>query len=63
MSTQAAPAAIRRAGGDMASHTLRLPSLRYVGRVVLLAAAYYGAAKVGQTLRYTASVSAMWPPA
>ena len=31
--------------------------------VVLLAAAYYGAAKVGQTLRYTASVSAIWPPA
>jgi signal transduction histidine kinase len=30
---------------------------------VLLAAAYYGAAKVGQTLRYTASVSAIWPPA
>jgi signal transduction histidine kinase len=38
-------------------------SLRYAGGVVLLAAAYYGAAKVGQTLRYTASVSAMWPPA
>jgi signal transduction histidine kinase len=37
--------------------------LRYVGGVVLLAAAYYGAAKVGQTLRYTASVSAIWPPA
>jgi signal transduction histidine kinase len=34
-----------------------------VGRVVLIAAAYYGAAKVGQTLRYTASVSAIWPPA
>jgi signal transduction histidine kinase len=30
--------------------------------VVLLTAAYYGAAKVGQTLRYTASVSAIWPP-
>jgi signal transduction histidine kinase len=37
--------------------------LRYAGGVVLLAAAYYGAAKVGQTLRYTASVSAIWPPA
>jgi signal transduction histidine kinase len=34
-----------------------------VGGVLLLAAAYYGAAKVGQTLRYTASVSAIWPPA
>jgi signal transduction histidine kinase len=31
--------------------------------VVLIAAAYYGAAKLGQTLRYTASVSAIWPPA
>ena len=30
---------------------------------MLLAAAYYGAAKLGQTLRYTASVSAIWPPA
>jgi signal transduction histidine kinase len=42
---------------------VRWPSLRYVGGVLLLAAAYYGAAKVGQTLRYTASVSAIWPPA
>jgi len=31
--------------------------------VLALAAAYYGAARVGQTLRYTASVSAIWPPA
>ena len=30
--------------------------------MLLLAAAYYGAAKLGQTLRYTASVSAIWPP-
>jgi len=37
--------------------------LRYVTGVVVLAAAYYGAAKLGQTLRYTASVSAIWPPA
>jgi signal transduction histidine kinase len=34
-----------------------------VAGVVILGAAYYGAAKVGQTLRYTASVSAIWPPA
>jgi len=40
-----------------------LPSLRYAAGVLALAAAYYGAAKVGQTLRYTASVSAIWPPA
>jgi signal transduction histidine kinase len=35
----------------------------YVGGALVLAAAYYAAAKVGQTLRYTASVAAMWPPA
>jgi signal transduction histidine kinase len=29
----------------------------------LLAAAYYGSAKLGQSLSYTASVSAIWPPA
>jgi signal transduction histidine kinase len=40
-----------------------MPSLRYVAGVLALAAAYYGAAKLGQTLRYTASVSALWPPA
>jgi len=31
--------------------------------VLALAAAYYGAAKLGQSLRYTASVAAVWPPA
>jgi signal transduction histidine kinase len=39
------------------------PTARYVVGVLALAAAYYGAAKLGQTLRYTASVSAIWPPA
>ena len=39
------------------------PSLRFVGGVLLLAVAYLGAAKLGQTLRYTASVGAIWPPA
>jgi signal transduction histidine kinase len=41
----------------------RLPSARYLGGVVVLAVAYYASAKIGQTLRYTASVSAIWPPA
>jgi signal transduction histidine kinase len=63
MSTQAAPPAIRRTQGETTFRSLRWPSPRYVGGVVLLAAAYYGAAKVGQTLRYTASVAAIWPPA
>jgi signal transduction histidine kinase len=47
----------------MPALTLRRPSLRYVAGVLVLAGAYYGAAKLGQTLRYTASVSAIWPPA
>jgi signal transduction histidine kinase len=36
---------------------------RYLVSVVLLAAAYYASAKLGQSLRYTASVSAIWLPA
>jgi signal transduction histidine kinase len=36
---------------------------RYVAGVLALAVAYYAGAKLGQTLRYTASVSAIWPPA
>ena len=63
MSTQAASPAMNRTRGETAFRGLRLPSLRYVGGMLLLAAAYYGAAKLGQTLRYTASVAAIWPPA
>jgi signal transduction histidine kinase len=63
MSTQAASHAVRRTLSETAFDNVRLPSLRYVAGVVALAAGYYGAAKVGQTLRYTASVSAIWPPA
>ena len=29
---------------------------------MVLGCAYFGAARLGQTLRYTASVSAIWPP-
>jgi signal transduction histidine kinase len=39
------------------------PSARYAAGLLALAAAYYGSAKIGQTLRYTASVTAIWPPA
>jgi signal transduction histidine kinase len=31
--------------------------------MLALAAAYYGCAKIGQTLEYTGSVAAIWPPA
>jgi signal transduction histidine kinase len=41
---------------------LRRQAVRTAAGVALLAAAYFGAAKLGQTLRYTASVSAVWPP-
>ena len=63
ISTQAQLPAIGPALSRRVTHGLRWPSLRYVGGVLLLAAAYYGAAKLGQTLRYTASVAAIWPPA
>src|SRR3954452_10513333 len=63
MSTPAAGPAIRRTRTHASLRSVSLPSVRYVAGVVGLAAAYYGAAKVGQTLRYTASVSAIWPPA
>ena len=43
-------------------HALRWPAVRTAAGVALLAGAYFGAAKLGQTLRYTASVSAVWPP-
>jgi signal transduction histidine kinase len=42
---------------------VRSRSGRYVAGVLALAVAYYGTAKLGQSLRYTASVSAIWPPA
>ena len=38
-------------------------SLRQAAAVLALAAVYVGAAWLGQSLRYTASVSAIWPPA
>src|SRR3954462_7645081 len=63
MSTQAAGPAIRRSLTHTSLRDVRWSSLRYAAGVVALAAAYYGAAKVGQTLRYSASVSAIWPPA
>ena len=41
---------------------VRPATLRYAAGVVLLGLAYFGAAKLGQTLRYTGSVSAIWTP-
>lgn len=53
-----APPVLRRAAA-----AARSPSARYAAGLLALAAAYYGSAKIGQTLRYTASVAAIWPPA
>jgi signal transduction histidine kinase len=63
MSTQAAGPAIRRTLAGTLPRGIQFPSLRYAAGVLALAAAYYGAAKLGQALKYTASVSAIWPPA
>src|SRR3954470_374959 len=62
MRIQAQPISIRPAFGRSPA-ILHSRVVRYVTGVVVLAFAYYGAAKLGQTLRYTASVSAIWPPA
>jgi signal transduction histidine kinase len=45
------------------SITLPWRAVRAIAGVLFLAVAYYAAAKIGQTLRYTASVAAIWPPA
>src|SRR3954447_8162377 len=41
----------------------RSATVRRVAGILALALAYCCAAKLGQSLRYTASVSAIWPPA
>src|SRR4029453_12739383 len=56
------PLAVSRPTIQWRAGELRLQS-RYLVSVLLLAAAYYAAAKLGQSLRYTASVSAIWLPA
>jgi signal transduction histidine kinase len=63
MTTRAQLSIPQAAPPRAARPALRLPAARYVAGVILLGAAYYAAAKLGQTLRYTASVSAIWPPA
>ena len=62
MATQAHPYPVQSLLGRAAAVT-RSRSAQYFAGVLALAAAYYGAAKLGQSLRYTASVSAIWPPA
>jgi signal transduction histidine kinase len=60
MSTQARSAALEPALGSSTVSFVRVS--RSIGGVVALAAAYYATAKIGQALRYTGSVAAVWPP-
>ena len=53
---------VARTPQEARRYALRWPAVRAAAGVALLAGAYFGAAKLGQTLRYTASVSAVWPP-
>jgi signal transduction histidine kinase len=63
VSTQAESSRVQPSALPAAAITPQWRSARFLAGVVLLGAAYYGTAKLGQTLRYTASVSAIWPPA
>jgi signal transduction histidine kinase len=63
MSTEAQFRLVQPALHRVGSMTLRSRPARYAAGLLALAAAYYGAAKLGQALRYTGSVSAIWPPA
>jgi signal transduction histidine kinase len=60
MSTQVRSAALEPAIGPSTVSFASI-SRRLVG-IVALATAYYAAAKIGQALRYTGSVAAVWPP-
>src|SRR5262245_27365270 len=55
----APPRSVLRTGRAL----LRSETARYIGAVLALALVYYGTAKLAQSVRYTASVSAIWPPA
>jgi hypothetical protein len=63
MSTVAKLSSRRPALGPATAAVLRSRTVRYAAGVLVVAAGYYAFAKVGQTVRYTASVSAIWPPA
>jgi signal transduction histidine kinase len=56
-------AAVEPSGEALWRRLVASSAVRYCVAVAILATAYFGAAKLGQTLRYTASVSAIWPPA
>jgi len=63
MSTQTHAGVSRKALSRSVDHARRRAVARYVAGVLGLALAYFATAKGAQSLRYTASVSAIWPPA
>jgi signal transduction histidine kinase len=62
-STESHAAWIRESFSRSERAALGAAAARYVAGVVALGFGYYAAAKGAQSLRYTASVSAIWPPA
>jgi signal transduction histidine kinase len=63
MSTQIHAGVSRKIFSRSAVPVDRTAAARYVAGVLGLALAYFAVAKGAQSLRYTASVSAIWPPA
>jgi signal transduction histidine kinase len=63
MSTQIHAGVSRKIFSRSAVPVDRTAAARYVAGVLALAVAYVATAKGAQSLRYTASVSAIWPPA
>src|SRR5436309_9037709 len=63
MSTQTHAGVSRKALSRSVDHARGRSAARYVAGVLGLALAYFATAKGAQSLRYTASVSAIWPPA
>jgi signal transduction histidine kinase len=63
MSSTETHATLSRSSLSRSAVVERQAAVRYAAGVLALALAYFAAAKGAQSLRYTASVSAIWPPA
>jgi signal transduction histidine kinase len=63
MSSTETHATLSRSSLSRSAVAERQAAVRYVAGVLALALAYFAVAKGAQSLQYTASVSAIWPPA
>jgi signal transduction histidine kinase len=63
MTSMETHATLRRKSHSRSAVADRRAAVRYAAGVLALALAYFAVAKGAQSLRYTASVSAIWPPA